>query len=94
MHIGIYIFSRSHAISGYLVNKYGKDDALYPREPRKRATVDQRLHFDSGIGYPEFRNIVVRLVVQMFFSLKYVKKIIVSSFTHLMHVFIALRINR
>ncbi|XP_045516909.1 glutathione S-transferase 1-like, partial [Pieris brassicae] len=36
----------SHAISMYLINKYAKDDSLYPSEPKLRAIVDQRLHFD------------------------------------------------
>ncbi|XP_015172927.1 PREDICTED: glutathione S-transferase 1-like [Polistes dominula] len=49
----------SHAISGYLVDEYGKSDMLYPKDSRKRALVDQRLHFDTGILYPEFRNIVL-----------------------------------
>ncbi|XP_034478651.1 glutathione S-transferase 1-like [Drosophila innubila] len=39
----------SHAIMGYLVQKYAKDDALYPREPLQRAIVDQRLHFETGV---------------------------------------------
>ncbi|SPP75878.1 glutathione S-transferase 1 [Drosophila guanche] len=39
----------SHAIIGYLVNKYAQDDALYPKEPLQRAVVDQRLHFESGV---------------------------------------------
>lgn len=39
----------SHAIMAYLVNKYGKDDALYPKDVVQRAVVDQRLHYDSGI---------------------------------------------
>ncbi|XP_046386069.1 glutathione S-transferase 1-like [Ischnura elegans] len=48
----------SHAIVGYLATKYGTDDSLYPKEARARATVDQRLHFDSGILHPRLRNII------------------------------------
>jgi glutathione S-transferase len=42
----------SHAILGYLVNQYGKNDSLYPKDPKKRALVDQRLHFDTGVLFP------------------------------------------
>jgi hypothetical protein len=41
-----FIFSR--ALMGYLVNQYGKDDSLYPTDPKKRAMVDQKLYFDAG----------------------------------------------
>ncbi|KAL7737313.1 hypothetical protein ACLKA6_012929 [Drosophila palustris] len=39
----------SHAIMAYLVRKYGKNDELYPKDYHKRAMVDQRLHFESGV---------------------------------------------
>lgn len=54
----------SHAIMAYLVRKYGKNDELYPKDYYKRAVVDQRLHFESGvlfqgcirnIAYPLFK---------------------------------------
>ncbi|XP_074096238.1 glutathione S-transferase 1-1-like [Cotesia typhae] len=32
----------------YLVNQYGKNDSLYPKDPKARALVDQRLYFDFG----------------------------------------------
>ncbi|XP_062129506.1 glutathione S-transferase 1-like [Drosophila sulfurigaster albostrigata] len=41
----------SHAIITYLVSKYGKDDSLYPKDLLKRAVVDQRLHFESGVVF-------------------------------------------
>ncbi|KAF4531266.1 hypothetical protein B566_EDAN019339, partial [Ephemera danica] len=48
---GFYIWD-SHAINAYLVSKYGKTDSLYPRDLQKRAIIDQRLHFDSGVLFP------------------------------------------
>lgn len=33
----------------YLVNKYGKDDHLYPKDPVKQAKVNAALHFNSGV---------------------------------------------
>lgn len=47
----------SHAICGYLVNKYGKHDALYPKDPLQRAVVDQLLHFESGVLFIHFQEL-------------------------------------
>jgi glutathione S-transferase len=44
------------------VEKYGKDDQLYPKDLAKRALVDQRLHFDSGLIFSWLRNIAVGIV--------------------------------
>lgn len=44
----------SRAILGYLVEKYGKNDSLYPKDPKKRAVVNQRLYFDMGTLYQRF----------------------------------------
>ncbi|KAH8409859.1 hypothetical protein KR222_011017, partial [Zaprionus bogoriensis] len=38
----------SRAIITYLAEKYGKDDSLYPKDPQKRALVNQRLYYDIG----------------------------------------------
>jgi len=38
----------SRAIAVYLVEKYGKDDSLFPKDPKTRAVVNQRLYFDMG----------------------------------------------
>ncbi|XP_016958516.3 glutathione S-transferase 1-like [Drosophila biarmipes] len=44
-----FVLIDSHAINSYLVGKYGKDDSLYPKDLKKRAIVDQRLHYDSSV---------------------------------------------
>lgn len=44
----------SRAVLGYLADKYGKNDAFYPKDPQKRAVVDQRLYFDMGTLYKAF----------------------------------------
>ncbi|KAH8357188.1 hypothetical protein KR084_008266, partial [Drosophila pseudotakahashii] len=42
----------SRAIAVYLVEKYGKTDSpLYPKDPQKRALINQRLYFDMGTLY-------------------------------------------
>lgn len=41
----------SRVISAYLVNKYGRDDSLYPKDPKQRAMVDRMLYFDMGTLY-------------------------------------------
>ncbi|XP_067634053.1 glutathione S-transferase 1-like [Eurosta solidaginis] len=52
----------SHAIITYLVRRYGKDDTLYPKDFFKRAQVDQRLHFESGVLFQGcLRNIALPL---------------------------------
>lgn len=50
-----FVLNESRAIMGYLVDRYGRpDDPLYPRDPQKRAIVNQRLHFDMGTLYESF----------------------------------------
>lgn len=44
----------SRAICAYLVEQYGKDDTLYPKDVKQRAIVDERLYFDMGVLYQRF----------------------------------------
>ena len=50
---GFYM-NESRAICAYIVNQYGKDDKLYPKDPKTRARVDQRMYFDMGVFYYRF----------------------------------------
>lgn len=49
----------SHAIMTYIVSKYAKDDSVYPEDIKKRAIVNQRLFFESGVIFFHMRNIAV-----------------------------------
>lgn len=52
------IICDSHAIMSYLVSKYSREDSLYPKDLKKRAMVDQKLHFDTGFLFIHLRNFV------------------------------------
>ncbi|XP_059478222.1 glutathione S-transferase 1-like [Neocloeon triangulifer] len=52
----------SHAICTYLIGKYGKDDSLYPKDLQKRAIIDQRLHFDTGMLFTSLFQIAYPLI--------------------------------
>merc|ERR1711992_349742 len=54
MKDGDFVMNESRAIAAYLVNKYGADDKLYPKDAETRARVDQRLYFDMGVFYKAF----------------------------------------
>lgn len=46
-----FILWESRAILAYFCDKYAKDDSLYPKDPQKRALINQRLYFDMGTLY-------------------------------------------
>lgn len=58
-----FVLWESRAIMTYLVSQYGKNDSLYPKNPRKRAIVDQRLHFDLGTLYASYAAYYVSFVI-------------------------------
>lgn len=56
---GDYVVWDSHAIIAYLVNKYAKDDSFYPKDPQKRGTVDNRLHYNNSVFFNSHKTLVV-----------------------------------
>ncbi|KYB28850.1 glutathione S-transferase 1 [Tribolium castaneum] len=59
-----FILWDSHAIMAYLVDKYGKDDSLYPKDLQTRAIVTQRLHFENGILFPRTMDVIRPVIYQ------------------------------
>lgn len=59
----------SRAIAIYLVETYGKDDSLYPKDLQQRAIVNQRLYFDHGVLYTRVRAICVSYRVRSYIRL-------------------------
>jgi glutathione S-transferase len=51
---GDFVLYESRPICIYLIEKYGKDDSLYPRDAKKRALVNQRLYFDMATLFQRF----------------------------------------
>lgn len=57
---GCYIWESS-VICTYLIDKYAKNDELYPKDLYKRAKCNQRLHFTDGILYQRLRKCVMHI---------------------------------
>uniref|UniRef100_A0A2H1WK31 SFRICE042049.2 n=1 Tax=Spodoptera frugiperda TaxID=7108 RepID=A0A2H1WK31_SPOFR len=58
---GDFYLADSHAIITYLVSKYG---AEHPSDLSVRATVDQRIYFDTSDLFPHIKDIVSVIVTQ------------------------------
>ncbi|XP_042870594.1 glutathione S-transferase 1-1-like isoform X2 [Penaeus japonicus] len=55
---GSLVLWESRAICTYLITKFGKDDALYPRDAVIRAKIDSLLYFDIATLFPRFKTFV------------------------------------
>ncbi|XP_034234378.1 glutathione S-transferase 1-like [Thrips palmi] len=58
---GDFVLWDSHAIATYLADKSGSD-AWYPKDLKKRAIVNQRLHFDNAILFTRIRDMLEPVV--------------------------------
>lgn len=54
-----FIIWDSHAICAYLVDKYAKDDNLYPKDLQLRAKCNQRLFFEASSLFVRLNDIVL-----------------------------------
>jgi len=59
---GFYL-ADSRGVLQYFANAYGTSatESLYPKDPKKRAIVDQRFYYDLGILYKAFAEAYVSL---------------------------------
>nr|UUV68079.1 glutathione S-transferase [Dendroctonus rhizophagus] len=61
---GEFVSWNTHDILGYLVNKYGEDDSLYPKDPEKKDQVEQKLFFESDTLCPRVNSVIQAIVVE------------------------------
>lgn len=58
---GDFVLWDSHAIATYLADKSG-NDSWYPKDLKKKAVVNQRLHFDNAILFTRLRDMLEPVV--------------------------------
>lgn len=56
------VITDSHAIIAYIVDKYGKDDTLYPKDIVQRAKVNEKMFFDTGFLFCRLRLLAVSIL--------------------------------
>ncbi|XP_034476214.1 glutathione S-transferase 1 [Drosophila innubila] len=54
------VYVDSHAIICFMVAKYAKTDQLYSKDLKRRAHIDHRMHFESGVLFQVIKDIVAR----------------------------------
>nr|QVK45125.1 GSTe1 [Pagiophloeus tsushimanus] len=61
---GDFVSWDTHAILGHLVEKYGSDDSLYPKDPDRKDQVDQKLFFESDTLCPRVNGVIQAIVIE------------------------------
>ena len=51
--------TESRAIAQYLVESQNPESSLYPKDPKTRAMINQRLYYDATIAFPRILTVVV-----------------------------------
>lgn len=54
-----FVLCESRAIMTYLVNSKMPESDLYPKEPRRRALIDQRLYYDATVVFERNGSVIV-----------------------------------
>ena len=71
----------------YLVNTYGKDDSLYPKNDyKRRAIIDHRLHFDSGILFARGVALSVSIVFIFFYTFTFIAVYSVLTIIYIIYI--------
>ena len=79
----------SRAIMCYLANQYGEDESIYPKDPKKRAVVDQRLNFDIGTLYLRFTNLYVSFI-GLYYYINHLRNLKIHTY---LYIYIYLLVN-
>ncbi|XP_020814563.1 glutathione S-transferase 1 [Drosophila serrata] len=54
------VYVDSHAIVCFIVAKYAQNDNLYPKDLKRRAHIDHRMHYETGVLFQVIKDIVAR----------------------------------
>ncbi len=60
---GKFVLTESAAICRYVANTQDSSDKLYPKDPKVRGIVEQRIYFNQCTFYPRFQATVVSIAI-------------------------------